>query len=363
MLEFYLNDVNPHSPSFSTVPYGLYYQNVTDVILVGMYLSDTEVSQQNAQRQQELGDALVEMGYSVKNVMLNYYAPYSCAMMGYCVNPWTSAWWMGYDYCIGYVAGCPPNDPRLSFDQWQKPLIVGKATSPDGYLRMPLFQDTDWNMAWDLFGGLEGDLFIYDNGGRLHTYMCNLDNGLTNPEAWADCPDGLVGGGLRDDTSFEAALDKAIEAASVGDANERCREYSMANDFNDELANWANRVTNYYVDDFYYYADFGWNADRTKGNVISIERRHSRIRFVHKVPTYVWASFFALLACGGTGLVLYRRWKALRALDAERGTVRFTQLATEDSDDVVLEATLVDGTEPTGAAGARATNDESYGAI
>jgi hypothetical protein len=193
--------------------------------------------------------------------------------------------------------------------------------------------------------------------------MCNLDNGLTNPEAWADCPDGLVGGGLRDDTSFEAALDKAIEAASVGDANERCREYSMASDFNDELANWANRVTNYYVDDFYYYADFGWNADRTKGNVISIERRHSRIRFVHKVPTYVWASFFALLACGGTGLVLYRRWKALRALDAERGTVRFTQLATEDSDDVVLEATLVDGTEPTGAAGARATNDESYGAI
>ena len=41
--------------------------------------------------------------------------------------------------------------------------------------------------------------------------------------------------------------------------------------------------------------------------------------------------------------MLYRRWKALRAMDGERGTVRFTQLATED-DDLVLEGTVVDYT-------------------
>ena len=42
--------------------------------------------------------------------------------------------------------------------------------------------------------------------------------------------------------------------------------------------------------------------------------------------------------------MLYRRWKALKAMDGERGTVRFTQLATED-DDLVLEGTLVDYTD------------------
>ena len=75
--EFYLQDVNPHSSSFSTIPYGLYYQNKTDVIIVGMYLSDTELSLQNAAAQQRLGQELTDLGYRVRNVGLNYYAPMS----------------------------------------------------------------------------------------------------------------------------------------------------------------------------------------------------------------------------------------------------------------------------------------------
>ena len=212
--EFYLQDVNPHSSSFSTIPYGLYYQNKTDVIIVGLYLSDTELSLQNAFAQQRLGDELTSMGYRVKNVGLNYYAPMSCANLGYCVNPWT-ALFSGYDMCSGYVAGCPPGDKRLSFDHWQKPMIVGTAFGEAdlplfqdrdiNYLTLPLFQDTDWTMAWDLFGGLQGDVFIYDYEGRLFSYMCNLDNALDNPEAWA-CPDALIGGGLRNQTSYDLAL-------------------------------------------------------------------------------------------------------------------------------------------------------------
>ena len=65
--------------------------------------------------------------------------------------------------------------------------------------------------------------------------------------------------------------------------------------------------------------------------------------------------------------VLYRRWKALKAMDGERGTVRFTQLATED-DDLVLEGTLVDYTGIEEVIGGNGNNsgkdkDGAYGSI
>ena len=67
--------------------------------------------------------------------------------------------------------------------------------------------------------------------------------------------------------------------------------------------------------------------------------------------------------------MLYRRWKALKAMDGERGTVRFTQLATED-DDLVLEGTMVDYTGIDVAIGGSGKNngggvgnDGAYGSI
>ena len=67
--------------------------------------------------------------------------------------------------------------------------------------------------------------------------------------------------------------------------------------------------------------------------------------------------------------MLFRRWKALKAMDGERGTVRFTQLATED-DDLVLEGTLVDYTGIDVAIGGNGNNknsenvkDGAYGSI
>lgn len=296
------------------------------------------------------------MGFTVRNVALNYYAPMGCALDGYCVNPWTMMF-SGWDTCMGYTAGCPPGDSRLSFEKWQKPMVMYNQENDD-YLTMSVFQDTDWTMAWDLFGGLEGDLFIYDGAGRLYSYMCNQDNIEINPEAWGDCPDGLIGGGLRNQTSYDAALAMAVEAGQVEDLEGRCEEYSYTADWYSALADWNKRAESlYYVDDWYYYSDFGWNADKTKGNVISIERRHTKHKFQHKIPTYVWATFLALLATAGTGFVMYRRWKAVKALDAERGTVRFTQLATED-DDLVLEGTLVEG-----GLALDMRKDDTYGSI
>jgi hypothetical protein len=97
--------------------------------------------------------------------------------------------------------------------------------------------------------------------------------------------------------------------------------------------------------------------------------RHTAHKFQRKIPTYIWASFFAAVATGGTLFVLFRRWKALKAMDGERGTVRFTQLATED-DDLVLEGTLVDYTGIDVAIGGNGNNknsenvkDGAYGSI
>ena len=63
-------------------------------------------------------------------------------------------------------------------------------------------------------------------------------------------------------------------AAAVVDPNERCADYSYTNEWYDSLNDWQKRAnTIYYVDDWYMYSDFGWNADHSYGSVISIERR------------------------------------------------------------------------------------------
>jgi hypothetical protein len=119
-IDFNLKDVNPKSDRYGE-EYGLYYSEKTDVILVGMYMADSADSVNNAKRQQELGQELMDMGYTVKNVLLNYYAPLGCVMEGECVSFWWNNPFLfpGSDNCAGYVSGCAPNDERLTYAKWQ----------------------------------------------------------------------------------------------------------------------------------------------------------------------------------------------------------------------------------------------------
>jgi hypothetical protein len=316
--EFYLSDVNPQSPTNNGREYGLYYTNITDLIIVGLYLADVPVSIENAKRQEELGNELVSMGYTVKNVILNYYAPLSCALDGECVNPW--GFW-SYDTCRGYVAGCPPGDSRLSFEKWQQPLTDA--------VTLPVFQDVPTQMVWDWFGGLSSD-----------------------PSAW-DCPNPLIGGGLRNQTSYELARAAAV-AAAHSDIDDRCRAYDIKNDYYNAVAEYSARQHMiYYVDDWYYYNDFGWNDDNPSGNghFISVARRHTSHTIQHKLPPkYIYASLFALVFVAITATLLYRRWKRNQSMSFLDGTVRFTQLSTEDDDAVLQNAEIGAAAESTAIA-------------
>ena len=83
----------------------------------------------------------MDMGYTVKNVILNYYAPLSCALDGECFIPW--GYWSS-NKCHGYIAGCPPGDSHLTFDKWQKawiglevsPLMCLYTTVKGGYMNI-----------------------------------------------------------------------------------------------------------------------------------------------------------------------------------------------------------------------------------
>ena len=86
-IDFNLKDINPKSDRYGE-EYGLYYSEKTDIIIVGLYMADAADSPQNAKRQQELGQELMDMGYTVKNVAINYYAPLGCVMEGECVSFW-----------------------------------------------------------------------------------------------------------------------------------------------------------------------------------------------------------------------------------------------------------------------------------
>ena len=334
--EYYLSDVNPQSPTNNGREYGLYYTNITNVIIVGLYLADVDVSIENAIRQEQLGNDLIDMGYTVKNVILNYYAPLSCALDGECVIPW--GYWSS-NKCRGYIAGCPPGDSRLTFDKWQKALTDA--------VTLPVFQDVPTQLVWDWFGGLTSDVFIYDSQGRLYEYLCNGDNSKLNPAAW-DCPNPLIGGGLRNQTSYELALSAAVDAAN-SDVENRCKAYDMKNDYYNAIAEYdTHEHMMYYVDDWYYYNDFGWsgtsnsyddnsNDPSSDGHFISVSRRHTSHSVHHKLPSkYVYASLFAVVFVAVTVTMLYRRWKRNQSLTFLDGSVRFTQLATEDDDDVVL---------------------------
>jgi len=316
-IDFNLKDVNPKSDRYGE-EYGLYYSEKTDVILVGMYMADSADSGNNAKRQQELGQELMDMGYTVKNVLLNYYAPLGCVMEGECVSFWWNNPFLfpGSDNCAGYVSGCAPNDERLTYAKWQGLL----ADAVD----LPIFQDYSPGWAWDEFGGLQGDLFIYDREGRLYRYLCNIAN------VGAQCDTPLIGGGLQDDHSYETARNVAVEAAE-SDSDERCGEDVVLSPGYDQVEIYDNAAKKiYYVDDYYYYADFATSNDesgKNKNKVISVSRRHTHHRIQHKVPTYVYAGAVALFATIVTFVILYYRWKRTRP---DFGPFSFQRLATED---------------------------------
>jgi len=59
---------------------------------------------------------------------------------------------------------CSPDDPKLTFEKWQKPLI---SSAPDLYV----VQDTANTNLWDEIGCGHDDLLIYDQMGRVHSYL------------------------------------------------------------------------------------------------------------------------------------------------------------------------------------------------
>jgi hypothetical protein len=323
--EFSLLDLNVNSTSYTGGPYGIYYTEKTDVIIVQLLFADNPTSVENALMQEKLGEEIANAGYTVKNVIINYYAPLNCLLEGDCVNFWWTFFpFPGVDNCVGYTAGCPPGDSRLQFPVWQ-----GLVTQQ---VDIPLFQDVAPGFVWDAFGGLNGDVFIYDREGRLFSYLCNIEN------LGAACTTPLVGGGLKDKNSYNTALSAAYNAAE-SDSMTRCGEDVLLSSAEDEVKAFSDAGTKiYYVDDYYYYNDFNNADDKKSGSphVIPVGRRHTHHRVVHKVPTYVYASLVATIATVVTFSVLYYRWK--KGKERERlGDYRFTQLPTEEKDKEQME--------------------------
>ena len=107
-----MNSVNDYNTKYTLDDWKPYSY---DVILVGLYFADSEDSWYNAEKQEKLGQYLIDEGYKVKSFGVNYLAPLSCVLEGECVNFWWSSpsLFPSYDNCLGYVAGCAPGDSRL----------------------------------------------------------------------------------------------------------------------------------------------------------------------------------------------------------------------------------------------------------
>jgi hypothetical protein len=141
---------------------------------------------------------------------------------------------------------------------------------------------------------------------------------------------------LLDPISYETAKNASIAAAEGGVS--RCAnavttedDFYYYSDDNQKL---------YYVDDYYYYNGFA-GEDASESQSISIARRHTKHKIVHKVPTYAYAAAVAVLASFVACIVLYCRWKREKSRAMLNGSlVRFTQLPTDD-DDAVFENTAV----------------------
>ena len=86
-IKFDLRDFNPNSGRSFLLSYGLDDRRpAADVTIVGLYFADRGQDIETIQVQERLGAELEEMGITVQNAALNYYAPYSCAIEGILLN-------------------------------------------------------------------------------------------------------------------------------------------------------------------------------------------------------------------------------------------------------------------------------------
>ena len=80
---------------------------------------------------------------------------------------------------------------------------------------MPILQDLDYIDIWDAFGGQSGDLFIYDNVGRLYAYVCS------NADL---CNHAIPGNTIAVQSGFDYVLELAKDAAK-SDGLVRCKRF------------------------------------------------------------------------------------------------------------------------------------------
>lgn len=171
----------------------------------------------------------------------------------------------------------------------------------------------------------------------------------------------MIGGGLKNETSYDTAKKAALVAGRVKSGS-RCKDIETKGD-DDYYYSTDQEI--YYVDDYYYYNGFGTNDESSFGNAISVSRRHTNHKIVHKIPTYVYAAVVALLASFATCLVLFCRWKRNQSRNMlNGGIVRFTQLPTDD-DEFVFDGTAVGHDDPnpfrSDSLGAR--SNDRYGSL
>eukprot|EP01035_Chromulina_nebulosa_P017359 gene17359-22906_t len=212
MSSYGIDDIKPHG----------------DVTIVGLYYSDSQISQEQVPQQEELGKDLINEGFRVVNVAINNYAPKSCALESDCKPTWWYfPWYPSYSsQCQDYIDGCPPNDPRLHASAWQRPFT--------NLTTIPFFQDKEWQDTWDKFGGGENDIFIYDSQGKLFKYICSSTT----------CGESSIGT-ITTATGYEYVKTIAEEAAK-GNSTLRCSGFNE----DDWYYGYAD-IADYY----YYYGD------------------------------------------------------------------------------------------------------------
>ena len=334
---FYLEDYNFNSPNYLSI-YSIYDLPKADLTIVGLYFADDSTDQKSAVIQQQLGDELEKnLKLSINNVVLNYYAPMSCALDTSCDGYWsiTTFWswwgnpfWTGNPDCYEYVGGCAPSDERLLPENWQNK--IANVTT------MPIFQDTDWTDAWENFGGGKGDLFIYDSSGSLYAYICTQSSCTNGYSATV-----AVTGGLLNDEGYDMIKDKAI-AASENDGEERCA------DFEDDDTSFYYYYMTYYADDKLYYNDWDDDFDDDYNAALDSstgEKEHNYHRHYHRSKKVDWlvygglslTSIFLLMF----SVIYYRRQQAQAST---RTGMRYAQLSLQDPDaDAVPSMTTFTG--------------------
>jgi len=302
---------------------------------------------------------------------------------------WQNSWlfpWYEQKNCEHYIGGCAPEDARLSMTAWQ--MHLANVTT------MPIFQDTKYDDIWENMGGGEGDLFIYDNVGRLYAYICAQD--------YCDQEESIQGN-LLNETDYNIIKNQAI-AAAYSNSTDRCSDFE-----DDDLDYYYYSTDAYYayIDDAYfydskavddddddddddksgYYYNSTTSATMTSGTGIEsddttkkddyyyddddddddddISNRRRRIRWL-KIPTYVYISVL-ILCTSFIGLGAYYRIQTIQSSNNEikfvhltRGA-QYSKLSTLDPDGMEVEMR-----NPTGKPNPRddwTSNELGYGSL